>query len=151
MSKRIKSPNRDNKTSVSLTDDTHQAVFDVLRKTRLSRNLTQEQLARKLGIRQRQISDLERSTMDPRLSTIQNVARALDLELMLIPRQLISTIEGLQRAAVGSIKRPMYALDDRAESHEDDESRVEIGSTGEPGEPAAPQARRRRIRDDGAR
>jgi transcriptional regulator with XRE-family HTH domain len=117
-------------------------LFDVLRNSRLSRNLTQEELARKLGIRQRQISDLERSTMDPRLSTIQNVGRALDLELMLIPRQLISTIEGLQRAADGSIKRPMYALADRAESHEDDESRVEVGSTGELGKPAVQQARR---------
>ena len=143
MSKRIKSPNRDNKTSVSLTDDTHQAVFDVLRKTRLSRNLTQEQLARKLGIRQRQISDLERSTMDPRLSTIQNVARALDLELMLIPRQLISTIEGLQRAAVGSIKRPMYALDDdEAESHQGDQARAEVGSAGNRGDLTVRQPRR---------
>jgi hypothetical protein len=93
-------------------------------------------------MRQRQISDLERSTMDPRLSTLQNVARALDLELMLIPRQLISTIEGLQRAAAGSIKRPMYALDDDDEPHQDYESRVEVGSTGEPSELAATQARR---------
>jgi transcriptional regulator with XRE-family HTH domain len=73
-------------------------------------------LASKLGLRQRQISDLERATIDPRLSTLQNVARALDLELMLIPRHLISAVEGLQRAGTDSAKRPMYALgEDEAE------------------------------------
>lgn len=81
--------------------------------------------------------------MDPRLSTIQNVARALDLELMLIPRHLISAVEGLQRASSDSSKRPMYALDDDdAESDPGDQPRVEVGSTGESGEPTARQRRR---------
>jgi hypothetical protein len=52
--------------------------------------------AQKLGLRQRQISDLERGTTDSRLSTIQNVARALDLDLMLIPRHLLAAVEALQ-------------------------------------------------------
>ena len=99
---------------VSRTDD----VLDLaqsLRTARLERSLTQEQLANKLGLRQRQISDLERSANDPRLSTIQNVSRALDLELMLVPRQLIAAVEGLQRssmAADASSKRPMYTRSD---------------------------------------
>lgn len=49
--------------------------------------------------------------MDPRLSTIENVARALDLELVLIPRQLIAVVEGLQRGAT-SADEPLYALPD---------------------------------------
>ena len=142
MSKRLPSRNSDNKAPVSPTGDTYQTLLGGLRESRLNRNLTQEELARKLGIRQRQISDLERSTIDPRLSTIQNVARALDLELMLIPRHLISTIEGLQRAAAGSVKRPMYALDDDAESDQGDQSRVEVGSTGDVGDLTARQPRR---------
>ena len=141
MSPRNHSRKSDNRYLVSPKDDNDKTLRDVLRESRLNRHLTQEQLARKLGVHQRQISDLERSTIDPRLSTIQNVARALDLELMLIPRQLISTIEGLQRAA-GSIKRPMYALDDEAESDQGDQSRVEVGSPGGRGEPTARRTRR---------
>lgn len=83
-----------------------------MRLSRLDRHLTQEELARKLGVRQRQISDLERATVDPRLSTIQNVARALDLELMLIPRPLIAAVESLQRGGLNSPGTPMYALGD---------------------------------------
>ena len=95
-----------------------------------------------MGLRQRQISDLERAAMDPRLSTVQNVARALDLELVLIPRPLISAVEALQRASVESIKRPMYALgDDDGESGRGDQSRVEGGRSGDAANPIAPERR----------
>lgn len=137
------SPKSDKKASVSPERDVRQVLFDALREARLNRQLSQQALARKLGLRQRQISDLERAAMDPRLSTIQNVGRALDLELMLIPRSLISAVEGLQRVSSNFTKRPMYALDDEdAESGPGDQSRVEVGSTDDPGDPAAQQRRR---------
>jgi HTH-type transcriptional regulator/antitoxin HipB len=79
---------------------------------RTEQNLTQRALAAKLGIGQRQISDLERATVDVRLSTLENVARALGLELMLIPRPLISTVEAISRTGTGEPGRPLYALDD---------------------------------------
>lgn len=99
--------------------DTTLGIHELLRLRRLDSHLTQEVLARKLGLHQRQISDLERARVDPRLSTIQNVARALDLELMLIPRPLIATVESLQRSGADSPERPMYALGD-----DDDETEL---------------------------
>lgn len=91
---------------------TAQTVLQTLRETRLERGLKQAELANKLGIGQSQISDLERAAVDPRLSTVQDVARVLDLELMLVPRQLIPVIDGLvRRKAVSSEERPIYALD----------------------------------------
>jgi len=143
MARRSKSPKHDSSALLSLKGDSHKALFEVLREARLNSHLSQQELARKLGVRQRQISDLERAAMDPRLSTIQNVARALDLELTLIPRRLISAVEGLQRASVGPTKRPMYALgdDDAAESGSDDQSHVEVGSTGDDGTPTRPPRR----------
>lgn len=80
-----------------------------LRAGRESKGLTQKALADNLGLRQRQISDLERAAMDPRFSTVQDVARALDLEVVLVPRHLVSALEGLQRRERGS-STPMYAL-----------------------------------------
>ena len=137
-----KSPKSDINTFVSPESDIHQALFDLLREARLSRHLSQHELAHKLGLRQRQISDLERAAMDPRLSTIQNVARALDLELMLIPRHLISAVEGLQRAGMNSAKQSMYALGDDAESDPGGQSLVEVGSTGITEDPGARKRRR---------
>ncbi len=106
------------------------SVSRVLHTSRLRQQLSQAQLAAKLGLRQRQISDLERGAVDARLSTVQNVARALDLELMLIPRHLISAVEALQRAGSERGERPLYALDEEDTETAPDESHVEVGDTG---------------------
>ena len=116
MVKHRQSLKEDSSETISSKDDVSLGIHERLRLSRLDRHLTQEGLARKLGVRQRQISDLERATVDPRLSTIQNVARALDLELILIPRALISAVEGLERAGHGSANTPMYALGDDEEA-----------------------------------
>jgi transcriptional regulator with XRE-family HTH domain len=127
MVQRTKSLRRDADNIQSPKSDISFRPSDVLREERLRKNLTQQQLAEKLGFRQRQISDLERARIDPRLSTIQNVARALDLELVLIPRHLITAVQGLQRAGSDSAKRPMYALaDEETEGPPDNESHTEI-------------------------
>lgn len=86
-------------------------LSSVLREARAVKGLSQKEVAARLGLHQRQISDLERSKVDTRLSTLQNVARALDLELVLIPRQLVSTVRGLQHSEPASAAdRPLYSL-----------------------------------------
>lgn len=125
------SRNRDKSKYISRISDNPPSVTDVLRDTRLRKQLSQQELAGKLGLRQRQISDLERGAVDARLSTIQNVARALDLELMLIPRHLISAVEALQRAGSDAGKRPLYALDDEDTEAAPEPPHVEVGDTGD--------------------
>src|SRR5438093_9336410 len=92
---------------------TSQTIPETLRMRRTERHLSQTELAQKLGIRQNQISSLERASVDSRLSTIQNVARILDLELMLVPRQLIPVLDGLMRTGAGTKEeQPLYSLED---------------------------------------
>lgn len=88
------------------------SVHEVLRDARLALGLSQQELAVRLELGQRQISDLERAAVDTRLSTLQHVAGALDLEVMLVPRQLVAIVEGLVRGGAEDARRPMYALDD---------------------------------------
>jgi transcriptional regulator with XRE-family HTH domain len=121
-------------------------MANVLREARLSRNLTQAELARKLGLRQRQISYLERATIDSRLSTIQNVARALGLELMLVPRHLISAVEALQRAGSDAGKRPLYTLSDDAQALPDEPPQPEVGDSRKPAAPTDHVSRPRKGR-----
>jgi transcriptional regulator with XRE-family HTH domain len=136
MAKRMKSRISDDLSLLSRNSDMTRALASVLKEARLSRKLSQAELARKLGIRQRQISDLERATIDPRLSTIQNVARALDLELMLIPHHLISTVEALERTGGDAGKRPLYALgDEDTQGASDEPAQSEVGAN----EPTGPR------------
>ena len=50
-----------------------------LRRQRLAKGLSQEQLAEKTGIHPSEVSRLERAARDPRLSTIVKLARGLDV------------------------------------------------------------------------
>jgi transcriptional regulator with XRE-family HTH domain len=104
------SSKRDVTKKQSRKRDSFTPLGHILRATREHKGLTQKALADSLGLRQRQISDLERAAMDPRFSTVQDVARALALEVALVPRQLVSTIEGLQRPERAATT-PMYTLD----------------------------------------
>jgi transcriptional regulator with XRE-family HTH domain len=117
------SSKRDSKKKQSRKRDAFAALGHLLRAAREEKGLTQKDLAERLGLRQRQISDLERSAMDPRFSTVQDVARALELEVTLVPRHLVSTIEGLQRRERGA-STPMYAL----EEHESTDVDADAGS-----------------------
>lgn len=143
MPTRSKSRKRDTNAAISRPRDRPLSLSDVLRDARQRTQLSQQQLAHKLGLRQRQISDLERATTDSRLSTIQNVARALDLELMLIPRHLIAAVETLQRAGTEAGTRPLYALDDETEDIGGESGQVEVGDTSDI---QARIPRRRRLR-----
>jgi transcriptional regulator with XRE-family HTH domain len=111
------SSKRDSRRTKSRKRDSFAALGQLLRVAREQKRLTQKGLAERLGLRQRQISDLERSAMDPRFSTVQDVARALELEVMLVPRHLVSTIEGLQGERGAST--PMYALEELEEDGDD--------------------------------
>ena len=132
MRRQYESLKRDKAHQQPRISDIPPTIADLLREARQRKELSQKELASKLGLRQRQISDLERATTDPRLSTIQNVARALELELTLVPRHLISTVEALQRAGSDVGKRPLYALRDEEMEHPSDEPpHLEVGDSGE--------------------
>ena len=64
----------------------------LLRKARLALGLSQFELSQKLGVTQGTISRAE-AGRDLRASTLIEIARALDLDLMLVPRRLRSNVE----------------------------------------------------------
>lgn len=59
--------------------------------------MKQSELGEKLGLPQSHISKIEQGANDPRLSTVTDMARVLDQELMLIPRQMVPYIHALLR------------------------------------------------------
>jgi HTH-type transcriptional regulator/antitoxin HipB len=148
MNRRNKSSKRDTRTRSSRKHDISTRLTAILRTARKERRLSQRELAEKVGLRQRQISDLERGAADSRLTTVQNVARALDLELTLIPRRLIQAVEALQRGRGDAAQRPLYSLEDEHESdaEADAPAHVEVGDTSDihtTAVPPAPRPKRR--------
>ncbi len=99
-----------------------------LKLARKRKGLTQAELGKKVGLPQSYISKVEGGSIDIRLSSLLEMARALELEPMLVPRQIIPAVQSLTRrhvtvhaitgepAVQGNapkvIARPAYALDE---------------------------------------
>lgn len=89
-------------------------VGEALRKARLAKKLSQRALAALVGLPQSHISKIENGLVDLQVSSLIQLLRVLDLELMFIPRILIPTVQALQRGIQekDSSPRPMYRLEE---------------------------------------
>ncbi len=84
-----------------------------LREARRQKGLSQKALALQVGLPQSHLSKIESGLVNLQVSSLIELSRALDLELMLIPRMLIRTVEGLQRGLneENFEPSPMYQLE----------------------------------------
>jgi len=85
-------------------------IINKLKTIRKSLGMKQHQLGRKLGLPQSHVSKIESGQNDPRISTIEDMARLLDHELMLIPRPMIPHITALLRG--NDSMKPRWSLDE---------------------------------------
>lgn len=67
-------------------------IVEQLKSVRHQQGMTQAELGEKLGLPQSHVSKIEQGANDPRLSTVVEMARVLDQELVLIPRQMVSAV-----------------------------------------------------------
>ena len=70
-------------------------IKTTIRSARKDRGLSQAELAGRLRMTQAQIARIENSLTDPRLSTLTELSRALGLELVLVPKQLLPSVKSL--------------------------------------------------------
>ena len=82
-----------------------------IKAARERKGLSQRALAERVGITQGHISRIENATIDLQASTLIQIARALDLELILIPRTALPAVESLSKEPTPT-PTPAYTLDD---------------------------------------
>ena len=75
--------------------NTQNDIRQVIREARKEQGLSQAELARRLRMTQAQITRIENGLTDPRLSTVTELARALGLEPVLLPKQLLPSVSYL--------------------------------------------------------
>lgn len=73
-------------------------LYGTLHKARLTKGLTQAQLAELLQLGQSYLSQVERGKHDIKTSTLVDWARVLDLEIMLVPRRDVPTVSYVIRS-----------------------------------------------------
>lgn len=87
----------------------------LLKSARQEKELSQRALSLKTGIQQTQISRIESGQADLRVSTLVELARSLDLEVVLIPRSLLPAVNSIAQEKSSSdagsmVSRPAYQL-----------------------------------------
>ena len=83
-----------------------------LKNARQEKGLTQRALGRKAAVPQSHISKIENGLVDLRLSSLVELARALQLELMLVPRATVPVVQSIIRGDASEAVRPAYSLDE---------------------------------------
>jgi len=82
------------------------AIEDItrtLKEARQRKALSQRELSARSGVHQYQISKIENGTVDLRLSSLIELARALDLDLKLIPRKAVPAVDNVVRSTVPKV------------------------------------------------
>lgn len=85
-------------------------IVKALRDAREVSGMSQRALSAKAGLSQSHISQIESGTLEPGLSKLVDIARALDLELVLVPRKMVPAINSLTTTARPERDSPSYAI-----------------------------------------
>jgi transcriptional regulator with XRE-family HTH domain len=99
-----------------------------LKESREKRAWTQRDLASRIGLTQKHISGIESGKIVPRYDTLVELVRALDHDLLMIPRALVPVVQSLVRDHLKDQpgegeERPLYATggeEDAAEEPRDE-------------------------------
>jgi DNA-binding XRE family transcriptional regulator len=88
-----------------------------IREARIAKALTQKELGQRVGLPQSHISKIEKGAVDLKLSSLVELARALELEFMLVPRKALPAVEGAVRAHGTSVEtsRALSLLNEQAQ------------------------------------
>ena len=93
-------------------------LVKLLADARKRADVSQDELGRQLGLAQSYISAIESGKRDLRLSSFVELARAVGLEVMVIPASMVPTVRALTGACDAPARRSLYASD--SDENEDD-------------------------------
>lgn len=99
---------------------TTEQIAHALKSARQAAKLSQRALGAKTGVPQSHISKIENGAVDLRVSSLVELARVLDLELMLVPRKSVSAVQAVTHGSLktGVVVRPAYGLDVDVDNHD---------------------------------
>ena len=90
-----------------------------LRAARIKKGLSQRAFAKSIGVPQSRLSRIENGITDLQTSSLLELARALDLELILLPRQAFPAVKHLIRQSASDAPSvemtPLYNLGDEGD------------------------------------
>jgi predicted transcriptional regulator len=87
------------------------AIHEAIHARRTALGQSQTTVARKAGTPQSNLSAIELGKVDPRLSSVQDIARALGMELVLVPTEVLPTVRALIGQGNSPDDRPLFVAE----------------------------------------
>jgi transcriptional regulator with XRE-family HTH domain len=87
------------------------SIYSSLAKRRADLKLTQAEVAQRAGIPQTRLSLIEKGGTDVRVSTLQEIARALGLEPTLVPTEALPTVQAVIGQGLPPDKRRLFEIE----------------------------------------
>lgn len=81
------------------------------RKARLAAGLSQEEIAQRANISRPRYRDIETGVAAARATTLVNIARALGMEMMLVPQAMVPAVQSMLQPAAADEDRPAFTSD----------------------------------------
>ncbi len=76
-----------------------QDIVETLRARRRAKGLSQRDLGQRVGLPQSHVSKIEKGGTDIKLSSLVEMARALDLEVALVPRSAFAAVNAIVKSS----------------------------------------------------
>ena len=90
-------------------------IIETLKAARVAKGWSQRTLSQKVGIPQSHISKIESGAVDLKTSNLMEMARTLDMEVMLVPRTMIITIRSLlSQETIKDTPPPAYRINEKS-------------------------------------
>jgi predicted transcriptional regulator len=89
-----------------------QSINEQIRDIRRACHVSQKALGTAIGLPQSHVSAIETGKVDPRLSSVIEMARKLDQEVMLVPRILVPAVRAM---LTGDEEAPLWQVDEDGE------------------------------------
>lgn len=93
-------------------------ISNSLKSARNAKGLSQRELSARSGVPQSHISKIESGAVDLRVSSLVELARTLDLELVLVPRKALPAVTAVMRGGSQDAAKPAYSLDEAGDDEE---------------------------------
>lgn len=84
-------------------------IVEGLKAAREAKGLSQRALAERVSLPQSHISKIERGGVDIQLSSLTELARALELEIKLVPRKAVPAVESIIRQTAPTVAKDQQA------------------------------------------
>ena len=86
-------------------------IIEALAARRQQEGLSQKAIASRAGLTQTYLSKIERAKIDLRLSTLMDIARAENLELMLVPTEIVPAVRALIGTGPAPEDRQLFTIE----------------------------------------